>query len=140
MRGAYLAALLVLGACTASQGTQSSAVCDPVVSLGGNAADFQTMASTDDIDQAYAAIDRMSNRTRSAVAALQAVEGPAGAEAERLAAIEQELLPILDQFRAARDQTSWTSARTAYTNWYNRSLPVLTETVEKLADLGVQCG
>ena len=141
MKRLLLVALLVVAACTGSaSGDRSSPVCTAVAGLNGNGDDFKTMTTTDRAEDAYAAIDRMSERTRLSIAALQAIEGPTGDVASRLAAVEQGLLPILEQFRISSDQASWTAARDAYTRWYSESVAAITAASSKLGDLGVHCG
>jgi hypothetical protein len=136
----FMLALLVLSGCGSSSGNQSSDVCSAILRLDGNGADFKTMSTAEKAEDAFAALDRMSQRTRDAIAALQAIEGNVGAEAERLATVEQGLLPILDQFRNAQDQQGWTAARDAYGRWYGQSTQVITNTVANLEKLGVHCG
>lgn len=67
------------------------------------------------------------------------VTGAVGVQASRLAADEEGLLPILQQFRAANDQTSWTTARNAYSAWYASTQAVIDAATPLLASLGVQC-
>jgi len=134
-------ALLIVAACGASSsGDRSSQICSAIAGLGGNSDDFKRMTTADRAEDAYAALDRMAERTRSAIAGLQAIDGPVGLEANKLAAVEQGLLPILEQFRNATDQAGWTSARDAYTRWYNQSVPVIEGVSSRLGALGVHCG
>lgn len=135
-------ALLVVAACSgsASGDNRSSPVCTAIAGLNGNGDDFKTMTTADRAEDAYAAIDRMSERARSAIASLQAIDGPIGFEASKLAAVEQGLLPILEQFRNVGDQAGWTTARDAYTRWYNQSVTVITDVSSSLGALGVHCG
>ena len=132
--------LLVVAGCGGSTNAQSAQVCSAITGLGGNRDDFKTILTTDRVEDAYAAIDRVSQRTQAAINALKEVnDGPIAVEAEKLAVLEEGLLPILDQFRAVSDQASWTAAGEAYTRWYNQSISVIADVAPRLADLGVHC-
>ena len=140
-----LAAVVLAGGCTSGSSPAptslggSSPVCAALAGLSGNQDDFKTMENASQPADAYAAIDRMSQRTRTAVAALQAINGAVGAEANKLAAAEGGLLPILLQFRTTTDQAGWTAARNAYTTWYSGTQAAIVDVTPRLAALGVQC-
>jgi hypothetical protein len=141
MQRLLMVMVLVVAACSgSSSGDQSAAVCTAIKGLNGNHDDFQTMLTASQAKDAFAAIDRMSERARTTVAALKAVNGAQiAAEASQLAAVEEGLLPILAQFRATTDQAGWAAATAAYTSWYNQSLIVIEGVASRLDGLGVHC-
>jgi TPP-dependent trihydroxycyclohexane-1,2-dione (THcHDO) dehydratase len=132
--------VIVISACGSSSANQSAALCAALVGLGGNRADFETAKTAATVSEAYAAIDRMSERTTQAVAALRAItDGRIADEARLLAEAEEGLIPVLAQFRAIKSPSDWTAVTNAYTAWFNATGSVVREVAPRLDELGVRC-
>jgi hypothetical protein len=138
----FILIALIAAACgqSAAAATEGPKLCAAILSLGPNHADFMSIQSATQAEAAYAALDRMTSRTQAALDALRAIRDPAIATiANDLAAAEGGLLPILAQFKAVRDQASWSAAVDAYTQWNNGLVPVVTGAEAKLERAGVHC-
>jgi hypothetical protein len=136
----YLLVAVLVAACGASPGSESAQICSAITGLGGNRDDFRTILTTESADEAYAAMDRVSERTKSTIAALGSISaGPIADEADKLATLEEGLLPIIDQLRTLTDEASWAAATDAYTRWYNDATNVISDVVPRLESLGVHC-
>jgi CheY-like chemotaxis protein len=117
-----------------------SALCSAVRSLGGNREDFQILMSTSSANDAYAALDRMSSRTRGAVTALRAVgTGSVGPVAQELASAEEGLLPILDGFRSMKNEADWAALTADYRRWFEVTQSTTSRLGPRLVQLGVVC-
>jgi hypothetical protein len=119
--------------------SNSTALCDAILQLDGNRADFLVLTDAETELDYFAAIDRMSTRTYAAVTSLDAVEGPSASLASELADMEEGLLPILERFRGVQDQADWTAARDAYRQWFERTAAGFVEVAPRFSQLGIEC-
>jgi hypothetical protein len=136
MIASVVAAALVAGGCSSG----GSNICSALKGLAGNRDDFQTILTSNSRSDALNALDRVSTRTRATIDDLQSIGDPRlQSTAQRIAEIEEGLLPILDQFRSMSDESDWAAVTGAYRSWYNASAPQLPALATQLESAGVRC-
>jgi len=116
--GLFGRALLAASLVVACGGSDLQTLCSAFKVIGGNNADAQTLRNSSDAAAITAAADRLTQQTQSTVSSLRAIkDGQLVDIAGRLAAVDEKLLPILDQFRAGTSESAISAARKAYTTW-----------------------
>lgn len=152
MRVAVVTLLVVLlSACSGAGGGDEAgragyqvAVCGAIRGLAGNRDDFTAFKTASSAAEASAALSRVQQRTRDAIAGIQVAASwsPGKSVSDELVGNQQELLSILADFQTVTqtgDNAAFQAATAHYDAWYGSTIALLPGVLSSMQALGVAC-